>query len=58
MSDNLQIRQPQDRLRINVHEPWELNWWTREFGVTRQQLEHAVRQVGVMTSAVRQYLGK
>lgn len=56
--DNLQIRQPQDRLRINIHEPWEVNWWTREFGVTKQQLENAVRQVGVMTASVRRYLGK
>lgn len=56
--DNLQIRQPQDRLRINIHEPWEVNWWTRELGVSRQQLEAAVRAVGVMVSAVRRHLGR
>lgn len=58
MSDNLHIRQPQDRLKINIHEPWEVNWWTREFGVTKAQLEAAVRAVGVQTSAVRKHLGK
>jgi hypothetical protein len=58
MTDNLNIRQPADRLKINIHEPWEVNWWTRELGVTKAQLEAAVRAVGVQVSAVRRHLGK
>ena len=58
MSDNLQNRGPQDRSRINIHEPWEVRWWTQELGVSETQLRSAVGAVGVSASAVRQRLGK
>ena len=52
MSDNLKDRGPQDRSRINVHEDWELRYWTKEFGVSEQQLRDAVKKVGVSADAV------
>jgi hypothetical protein len=58
MVDNLHIKRPQDVLRINIHEPWEVNWWTRELGVTKDQLAAAVRAVGVMAANVRAHLRK
>jgi hypothetical protein len=58
VSDNLQIKRPLDAQRINIHEPWEVNWWTKELGVSRAQLEAAVRAVGVSAAAVRRHLGK
>jgi len=57
MSDNLNERGPQDRSRINVHEEWEVRHWTESLGVTREQLEDAVREVGPSVSAVREHLG-
>ena len=51
MVDDLKNRGPQDRSRVNVNEPWEVRWWTGEFGCTEQQLRDAVREAGV--SAMR-----
>ena len=58
MSDDLKNRGPQDRAGVNTSEPWELNHWTKEFGVTEQQLKDAVKAVGPMVTDVRKKLGK
>jgi hypothetical protein len=58
MSDDLKNRGGQDRSRINVHEEHEVRYWTQELGVTREQLEAAVKAAGVMASDVRKHLGK
>ncbi len=58
MTDNLTQRGPTDRTRINVHEPWELDWWCRKWGVTAAQLRAAVRQMGVMAKDVAAQLNK
>jgi hypothetical protein len=46
----------QDRLRINVHEDYELRDWSQKFGVTPDRLKQAVAAVGVMAADVEQYL--
>jgi len=56
MSDNLNDRGPQDRSRINVNEDWEVRYWTRELGVSKEELERAVKQAGPSVEAVRQQL--
>ena len=56
MSDNLQQAGQQDRSRINVHEEWEVRHWTEALGVTREELERAVAEVGVSANAVREHL--
>jgi hypothetical protein len=56
MSDNLQKSGQQDRSRINVHEEWEVRHWTEALGVSREELERAVAEVGVSAEAVRQHL--
>lgn len=58
MADNLKDRGPQDRSRINVNESWELQYWTRELGVTEEQLRSAVKTAGTSADAVRKHLGK
>ena len=58
MSDNLQKSGQQDRSRINVHEEWEVRHWTEALGVSREELERAVAEVGVSAEAVRQHLKK
>ncbi|MFC4932869.1 DUF3606 domain-containing protein [Massilia sp. GCM10023247] len=58
MADNLQNAGPQDRSRINVHEEWEVRHWTEALGVTREELEKAVSEVGVSANAVREHLKK
>ncbi|MFJ3465882.1 DUF3606 domain-containing protein [Achromobacter spanius] len=58
MSDDLKQRGPQDRSRINVNESHELRYWTKELGVSEEQLRAAVQAVGVSVAAVRDHLGK
>ncbi|WP_151732720.1 MULTISPECIES: DUF3606 domain-containing protein [Acinetobacter] len=58
MPDNLNIKQPQDPKKINIHEQWELDYWTKKFGVSEAKLKEAVKAVGVQVSDVKKYLGK
>ena len=58
MADDPTKRGPQDRSKINTHEPWELRYWSDKFGVTPLQLEEAVEQVGTSAKKVAEYLGK
>lgn len=45
MADDLSNRGPQDRSRINLSEDWEVQYWTKKLGVTKQQLSDAVKAV-------------
>jgi hypothetical protein len=54
--DNLQIKRPIDITKINIHESWEVDYWTKELGVTRSQLLVAVSNVGVLVSDVKSEL--
>jgi len=58
MSDDLTNRGLQDRVRINVNEDHELHYWTKELGVSEQQLKEAVKAVGVSVKAVKEHLKK
>jgi hypothetical protein len=58
MSDDLTKRRPQDASKINMHEPYEVNYWTHKFGVTKAQLQAAVNAVGNGAAAVARFLGK
>jgi len=58
MTDNLSKRGPQDRARINVNETHEIQYWTKQLGVSETQLREAVQAVGVSADAVKKHLGK
>jgi hypothetical protein len=58
MPDDLTNRGPRDRERVNVHEPYEVRYWTGKFGCTEAQLKEAVKAVGVMAKDVEAYLKK
>lgn len=58
MTDNLKIKQPQDPTKINIHEKWEVEYWTKKWGITEKQLKDAVAAVGVSTVKVAAHLGK
>jgi hypothetical protein len=53
MTDNLNKKGGPDRSRISLSEEWEVQYWTKELGVTRKALEHAVARVGNSAEAVR-----
>lgn len=56
MSDDLTHRGPPDTTRINVHESWELTYWTKRLRCTPSELREAVNAVGVSRTAVERYL--
>ena len=58
MPDNLKITQPLDAKRINLNEPYEVNYWTNKFGVSETQLKAAVAAVGTYADDVKKKLGK
>jgi hypothetical protein len=53
MSDDKTNRGPQDRARINVSEPYEVEYWSKELHVTPDRLRELVRKHGVSADAVR-----
>ena len=58
MSDDKSKTAPQDAARINVNEDYELQYWTKELGVSETQLRDLVKKHGVSASAVRTALGR
>jgi Protein of unknown function (DUF3606) len=57
MADDTAKRDYRDRDRINVHEDYELRYWTKELG-TPEKLKQTVEKVGVMVTDVRKALRK
>ena len=47
---------PVDRTRINMNEPFEVRYWSKELGVSVSQLKAVVKKVGEETDAIRQEL--
>ena len=58
MADNLSDRGARDRARIDVNQRHELQYWSKKFGVTEDELRKAVEQVGPMADKVGERLGK
>jgi len=44
--------------RININAAWEVNEWTRKWGVTRERLAAAIKEVGNKASEVEIFLKK
>ena len=54
--DDLKNKGQQDRSKINMHEDHEVKYWTRQLGVSKEQLHNAVDKVGNGAAAVRKQL--
>src|SRR5436190_187200 len=53
MPDDKTNTRPQDASRINIHnEQYEVEYWTKQFGVTAHQLRTAVAKAGTSATAV------
>jgi Protein of unknown function (DUF3606) len=46
-----------DRSKINLHEPYEIKYWSRALGVSKDELTKAVDKVGNSAAMVRKELG-
>ena len=58
MPDDTGLRSREDQLRINIHEPHEIRYWTQRLGCTERELRDAVAAAGVLAEDVRVALGK
>jgi Protein of unknown function (DUF3606) len=58
MPDDTGLRSREDQVRINIHEPHEIRYWTQRFGCTEQELRDAVAAAGVLADDVRVALGR
>lgn len=52
MSDDKNNRGPTDRARINIHEAYEVEYWSKELGVTPERLRELVGKHGVMAADI------
>jgi hypothetical protein len=57
MSDDLAKSGYPDRARINMTEAWEVTYWTKTLGVTKERLEAVIREVGPLVANVKKELG-
>ena len=58
MSDDTSRRGPQDRSRVNVQQDHELQYWSKKWGISPEELKRIVDQVGPSTKDVARRLGK
>ena len=58
MADDLKQTGRQDDQRINLDQDHEVNYWSTELGVSREELRRAVEQAGPIVKNVRQHLNR
>ena len=46
----------QDHWHVNIGEPWEVTFWTNEFGCSEEELRRAVEAVGPIAGRVRAHI--
>ena len=56
MPNDLTDKGPQDRNRISLLEPHEVQYWADKFNVSKERLSEAVRKVGHSADAVEREL--
>jgi hypothetical protein len=54
MSDDSKQRGEHDRSRISLQQEHEVRYWTEALGVTKEELEEAVRAVGPSADELRE----
>src|SRR3954467_6030050 len=54
---NLTKRDQPDRSKINMSEDFEVKYWLKALGVSKDELKRAVEKVGNSAAAVRKELG-
>lgn len=56
MPDDPKQRNKGDDKRISIEQEHEVRYWTESLGVSREELEEAVRSVGTSADHVRDYI--
>jgi hypothetical protein len=58
MADDKTKQGPADSSRINLSEDYEVAYWTKTLGVSKEKLSEVVKEAGTSAKAVREYLAK
>jgi Protein of unknown function (DUF3606) len=58
MPDDKQQSGPQDRKRISLNEDYEVQYWTKALGVSKDKLTELVEQHGNSVEKIRHALGQ
>jgi Protein of unknown function (DUF3606) len=58
MSDDPKKKGRQDRSHINTSEDYEVQYWSKKFGVSPDELKAAVNKVGKSVADVQQELSQ
>ena len=58
MPDDKTKHGPEDGSRVNIHEDYEVSYWTKKWNITPEQLKDCVKRAGVMVVGVKKCLGK
>lgn len=56
MPDNKNNKGKNDRSRIDISEPYELEYWKKRLGITTGQLRKVIDKVGPVSRDVEAYL--
>jgi hypothetical protein len=54
--DNPQKKGTADRSKINMSEAYEVKYWSKELGISKEKLQQVVDKVGNSAAAVRKEL--
>ena len=58
MADNLKETREPDGSRINIEQDDEVSYWSKELGISPNELRQAVEHAGPMVTDVRQHLNR
>ena len=58
MADDPQERAPQDASRLSLSEDYEVRYWTKALGVSKERLTELVKQHGNSAAEMRKAFGK
>jgi hypothetical protein len=58
MAEDKTKKWPADASKVNLHEEYEVQYWSKKFGCTAQQLKDAVKKAGAGAAAVEKELKK
>lgn len=56
MADNKSKKDYRDRSKVNTSEPYEMQYWTKKWDISSQQLVGATRVVGSGVKKIEKYL--
>jgi hypothetical protein len=56
--NKLTLKSADEAIRINASDGAELKYWSKKFGVNRDDIKRAVKEVGDSLSAVKDYFDR